>query len=160
ARPARAARAAAAKRSRARGRRERSQRARQAGYRGDAAASSGPPRAIPLASPPMRRSPPRWGARGLALAVAGRLATTCAGAVTPDGARWRARDSGASITDLAALAPGWQRTDADGALLAFRSESGGRAAWLHECRGAAATARPEAHALLVRLSGAHVEREG
>jgi len=102
----------------------------------------------------------KWGARWPALALAGALAVACAGAISKEGERWRAREGGASITDLTALAPGWLRTDEDGALLAYRTASGGRAAWLRQCRGAAASARPEAHALLVRLDGAHVEREG
>ena len=102
----------------------------------------------------------RWGGRGLALAGAGVLACACAAPVTRDDGRWRARDGDASIADLATLEPGWQRQDEAGALLAFRADDGARAAWLRQCRGAAAAARPEAHALLVRLPGAQVEREG
>jgi hypothetical protein len=58
------------------------------------------------------------------------------------------------------LEPGWQRREGRGALLAFDAADGARAAWVRQCRGAAAAARPEAHALLVRLPGAQVEREG
>jgi len=92
--------------------------------------------------------------------VAGVLATACAGPVARDGERWRARESGASVDDLSALAGGWRRVESGGALLAYRHEAGARAGWLHQCRGASAAARPEAHALLVRLADAHVEREG
>lgn len=108
----------------------------------------------------MRGSPTGWGARWPALALAGVLAAACAAPVTREAGRWRAREAGASIEDLATLAPGWERADADGALLAFRHPGGGRAAWLRQCRGAAAGARPEAHALLVQLTGAEVESEG
>jgi hypothetical protein len=92
--------------------------------------------------------------------VAGALAVACAMPVTRDAGRWRARDDGASIADLAALEPGWQRREGSGALLAFHRADGARAAWVRQCRGAAAAARDEAHALLVRLEGAQVEREG
>jgi hypothetical protein len=84
----------------------------------------------------------------------------CATPLTRDDGRWRAREDGASIADLAALEPGWERAEARGALLAFRATDGARAAWVRQCRGAAAAARPEAHALLVRLEAAELEREG
>jgi hypothetical protein len=95
------------------------------------------------------------------LALAGVLAVACQAPVTREAGRWRARQDGASIADLATLEPGWQRQEEEmGALLAFRAAEGARAAWVRQCRGAAAAARPEAHALLVRLEGAEVEREG
>ena len=96
------------------------------------------------------------------MAVAGvwACACACAAPVTRDDGRWRARNGGASIADLASLEPGWQREDGTGLLLAFRADDGARAAWLRQCRGAAAAARPEAHALLVRLPDAEIEREG
>jgi hypothetical protein len=87
------------------------------------------------------------------------LAAACAGPVTLDGARWRAREGGASVDDLARLEPGWRREAGTGALLAFRHADGARAGWLRQCRGASAGARPEAHALLVRFAAAEVERE-
>ena len=108
----------------------------------------------------MRGSPRGWGRRWRALAVAGVLAAACAGPVARDGERWRARASGASVADLSALDAGWRRVASEGALLAYRHEAGARAGWLHQCRGASAAARPEAHALLVRLADARVEREG
>ena len=108
----------------------------------------------------MRGSPSGWGARGTALVVAGMLAVACATPVTRDAGRWRARADGASIADLATLEPGWQRREGPGALLVFRAADGAQAAWVRQCRGAAAAPRPEAHALLVRLEGAEVEREG
>jgi hypothetical protein len=92
--------------------------------------------------------------------VAGVLAAACAGPVARDGERWRARASGASVADLSALDGGWRRVESEGALLAYRHEAGARAGWLHQCRGASAAARPEAHALLVRLEGARLQREG
>lgn len=107
----------------------------------------------------MRGSPWGWGARWPALAAAGVLAAACAGPVAREGDRWRARAGGASVADLAALDPGWQRVEAAGALLAYRHAAGARAAWLHQCRGASAGAAPEARALLVRLGGVEVERE-
>jgi hypothetical protein len=88
------------------------------------------------------------------------FALACAGPVEHEAERWRARDGSASVGDLAALAPDWARADAAGALLAFDHPSGARAAWLRQCRGAAAAARAESHALLVRLTDAEVEREG
>jgi len=112
----------------------------------------------------MRGSPSGWGARGPALAVAGALgvvlAVACAAPVTREAGRWRAREGGASIADLATLEPGWQCQEARGALLAFHAADGARAAWVRQCRGAAAGPRAEAHALLVRLPGAQLEREG
>ena len=114
----------------------------------------------------MRGSPSGWGARGTGLALAGALvlvgvhAVACATPVTSEAGRFRARQDGASIADLATLEPGWQRQEGRGALLVFRTSDGTRAAWVRQCRGAAAAARPEAHALLVRLEGAEVEREG
>jgi len=108
----------------------------------------------------MRGSPSGWGARWPALAVAGALTAACATPVTREAERWHVRDGSASIADLAALEPGWERIASAGALLAFRTATGGRAAWVHQCRGASAAARAEAHALLVRLEGAEVEREG
>jgi hypothetical protein len=108
----------------------------------------------------MRGSPWGWGARWPALAVAGVLAAACAGPVAREGERWHARGDGASVADLSAFDPGWQRVDGAGALLAYRHAAGARAAWLHQCRGASAEAAPEARALLVRVAGAEVEREG
>ena len=112
----------------------------------------------------MRGSPSGWGARGPALAVAGALgvvlAVACAAPVTREAGRWRAREGGASIADLATLEPGWQCQEARGALLAFHAADGARAAWVRQCRGAAAGPRAEAHALLVRLPGSQLEREG
>jgi hypothetical protein len=92
--------------------------------------------------------------------VAGVLAAACAGPIALEGERWRARESGASVADLAALGSGWRRVESEGALLAYRHEAGARAGWLRQCRGASAGARPEAHALLVRLADPRVEREG
>jgi hypothetical protein len=92
--------------------------------------------------------------------VAGVLAAACAGPLVREGERWRAREGGASVADLSVLEAGWRRADGSGALLAYRHEHGARAGWLHQCRGASAPARPEARALLVRLEGARVEREG
>jgi hypothetical protein len=108
----------------------------------------------------MRGSPRGWGARWPALAVAGVLLVACATPVTRDAERWRAREGGVSVADLATLEPAWQRVTSAGALLAFRTAAGARAAWVRQCRGASAPARAEAHALLVRLDGAQVEREG
>jgi hypothetical protein len=108
----------------------------------------------------MRGSPSGWGARWPVLALAGVLMTACAGPLLREGARWRVREGGASVADLAALEPGWQQRASDGALLAFAHADGTLAAWLRQCRGASAAARPEAHALLVRLAAAEVQQEG
>jgi hypothetical protein len=83
----------------------------------------------------------------------------CVGPLAHEGERLRVRASGASIGDLSALAPEWRRVEDAGLLLAYEHAAGARAGWLHHCRGATAAARPEAHALLVRLADAHVERE-
>jgi hypothetical protein len=91
--------------------------------------------------------------------VAGVLAAPCAGPLAREGERWRVRASGAAIADLPGLAPAWRRVEDAGALLAYRHDAGARAAWLHQCRGASAAARPEAHALLIRLADAEVARE-
>ncbi len=108
----------------------------------------------------MRGSPSGWGARWPALALAGVLAGACATPATREADRWHARAGGASLLDLAALEPGWEQSESPGALLAFRTADGARAAWLHQCRSAAAEAKPEAHALLLRLEAAQVEHEG
>ncbi len=108
----------------------------------------------------MRGSPSGWGARWPALALAGVLAAACATPVTREADRWHARVGGVSLADLETLEPGWERSESPGASLAFQTADGARAAWLHQCRGASAAAKPEAHALLVRLAGAQIEREG
>jgi hypothetical protein len=88
------------------------------------------------------------------------LALACAGPVTLEAGRFRLRDARASVADLAALDPAWGRSEHPHALLSYRHSAGGRAVWLRQCRGASASARPEAHALLVRLAGAELLREG
>jgi hypothetical protein len=109
----------------------------------------------------MGGSPSGRGARWPALAFAGVLAVACSTSpVTREAERWHVRTGAASVADLAALEPGWERSESPGALLAFRRADGARAAWLHQCRAAAAEAKPEAHALLIRLEAARVEREG
>jgi hypothetical protein len=108
----------------------------------------------------MRGSPGGWGARWLALAATAAAAWACATPVTREDGRWRARASGASIADLAALEPAWRESASPGALLAFAAGDGARAAWVQQCRSAVAAVRPEAHALLVRLEAAEIEREG
>ena len=108
----------------------------------------------------MRGSPGGWGARGPALALAGVLAAACAGPLAHDAGRFRLRDARASVADLAALDPAWRRSEDEPALLSYRHAAGARAVWLRQCRGASASARPEAHALLVRLAGAELLREG
>jgi hypothetical protein len=107
----------------------------------------------------MRGVPRGWGRRWRALAAAGVWAMACAGPVARDGERWRARDGAGSVADLVALEAGWRRAPSEGALLAYEHDAGARAAWLHQCRGASAAARPEAHALLVRLDAAELQRE-
>lgn len=108
----------------------------------------------------MRGSPGGWGARWPVLAVVGAAALACASPVTLEDGRFRARASGASVADLAAQEPGWRRSESPGALLAYAAQDGARAAWVQQCRSAVAAVRPEAHALLVRLEGAEIEREG
>jgi hypothetical protein len=107
----------------------------------------------------MHGAPRGWGWRWRALAAAGVWAVACAGPVAREGERWLARRGGGSVADLAGLEAGWRRAPSDGALLAYQHDAGARAAWLHQCRGASAAARPEAHALLVRLEAAEVQRE-
>ena len=74
-------------------------------YRGARAASSrSAARADSGSFAAMRGSPRGWGRRWRALAVRRRcLAAACAAPVTRDGERWRARVSGASVAELAAL---------------------------------------------------------
>jgi hypothetical protein len=79
--------------------------------------------------------------------------------VAREGDRWLAREGAGSVADLARLEPGWRAEASRGALLAWQHDAGARAAWLHQCRGASAGARPEAHALLVRLEAAELRHE-
>lgn len=106
----------------------------------------------------MHGAPRGWGRRWRALAVAGVWAVACAAPIARDGERWRAR-GGSSVAHLAALEAGWRLAPNAGALLAYTHETGARAGWVHQCRGASAAPRPEAHALLLRLEGAEVQRE-
>jgi len=89
----------------------------------------------------------------------GLLGLACAATVELRDGRWRAPASHASILDLRALEPGWERTDLDGPLLAFESGDGSRATWLRRCPGATASSRAEARALLVAIDGATIEAE-
>jgi hypothetical protein len=107
----------------------------------------------------MQGAPRGWGRRWRALAAAGVWAVACASPVALDGERWRVREGAGSVADFAALEAGWRRVEGEGALLAYRHDAGARAGWLHQCRGASAAPRPEAHALLVRLEAAEVRRE-
>jgi hypothetical protein len=107
----------------------------------------------------MHCAPRGWGRRWRALAAAGVWAVACAGPVERAGERLRAREGAGSVADLAALEAGWRAEPSRGALLAYAHDAGARAAWLHQCRGASAGPRPEAHALLVRLEAAEVQRE-
>jgi len=108
----------------------------------------------------MRGSPKGWGER-LALCVGiGWLAAACATPVSLEDGRWRAREGGASVADLAALEAGWRRTEQDGATLAFDGPDDARACWIRSCRGAAAPARAEAHALLISLDEVALAQEG
>ena len=100
------------------------------------------------------------GGSQLAMCVgAGLLVAACATPVSLDRGRWRAREGGASIADLATLEEGWRRTDLDGPLLAFRGPDEARACWIRSCRGAAAPARAEARALLFSLESVVVQDE-
>jgi hypothetical protein len=73
--------------------------------------------------------------------------------------RWRSATGEASVLDLAALEPGWRRTELEGPLLAFEAPDGARASWLRRCPGSTASSRAEGHALLIALDGVRVERE-
>jgi hypothetical protein len=98
-----------------------------------------------------------WG-RGLLWAAL--FASACAGPVSLAEGRWRARDDGASIADLAALEAGWRQTREPGLLLAFRAPDDALACWMRQCRDASAPARAEAHALLISLEAVVIEQEG
>jgi len=108
----------------------------------------------------MRGSPKGWGERLALCAGIGWLAVACAVPVSLADGRWRERTGGASIADLAALDASWRRAELAGPLLSFVGPDDARACWIRSCRGAAAPARAEAHALLISLDEVKVEQEG
>jgi hypothetical protein len=86
------------------------------------------------------------------------LLVACAGGADKfrDG-RFAAPKLAATLSDLAALEPGWEVARAPDATLAYRHADGSRASWLRECRGVEANPKALGRGLWIALPGAQIE---